>query len=127
MSFSARSKHLTIPLALSKLAFMNIQELTVRSEEASQLLSMLANPHRLRILCELHKGERSVSSLEQAIGISQSALSQHLAKLRAAGLVATRREAQSIYYSVADERAAKLLPVLYEIFCVPSVKSRRKK
>ncbi len=88
---------------------------------------MLANPHRLRILCELHKGEQSVSSLEQAIGISQSALSQHLAKLRGAGLVATRREAQSIYYSVADERAAKLLPVLYEIFCVPSVKPRRKK
>jgi ArsR family transcriptional regulator, virulence genes transcriptional regulator len=106
---------------------MNIQELTARSEEASQLLSMLANPHRLRILCELHKGERSVSSLEQVIGLSQSALSQHLAKLRAAGLVATRREAQSIFYSVADERAARLLPVLYEIFCAPPAQPTRKK
>lgn len=106
---------------------MNIQELTSRSDEAAQFLSMLANPHRLRILCELHKGERSVSSLEDVIGLSQSALSQHLAKLRVAGLVATRREAQSIFYSVADERAARLLPVLYEVFCAPPPKPKRKK
>ncbi len=72
---------------------MNIQELTRKSTEASELLALLANPHRLRILCELHQGERSVSALEEVIGLSQSALSQHLAKLRAANIVATRREA----------------------------------
>lgn len=105
---------------------MNIQELTSRSEDAARLLSMLGNPHRLRILCELHKGERSVSALETVIGLSQSALSQHLAKLRAAGLVSTRREAQSIFYSVADERAQKLLPVLYDIFCAAPAATKAK-
>ncbi len=109
---------------------MDIQELTAKSEEASQLLSLLANPHRLRILCELHRGERSVSALEQVVDLSQSALSQHLAKLRVAGIVSTRRQAQTIYYSVADERTAKLLPVLYEMFCASpklTAAPRRKK
>lgn len=99
---------------------MNIQELTRKSVEASELLALLANPHRLRILCELHQGERSVSALEQVIGLSQSALSQHLAKLRAANVVATRRESQTIYYSVADQRTSTLLAVLYEMFCAPT-------
>jgi ArsR family transcriptional regulator, virulence genes transcriptional regulator len=99
---------------------MNIQDLTRNSVEASQLLSMLANPHRLLILCELHNGEKSVSSLEQIVDLSQSALSQHLAKLRAAAIVTTRRDAQTIYYSIADVRAARLLAVLYELFCKPN-------
>lgn len=98
---------------------MNIDELTARSEEASRLLGLLANGNRLRILCELHHGERSVSSLEEAIGLSQSALSQHLAKLRAANVVSTRREAQTIYYSIADARTQQLLSLLYELFCKP--------
>ena len=96
---------------------MNIQELTAKSEEASRLLGLLANPQRLRVLCELHRGERSVSALEQVVDLSQSALSQHLAKLRAAGIVSTRRQAQTIYYSVTDSRTGKLLAVLYEMFC----------
>jgi DNA-binding transcriptional ArsR family regulator len=110
---------------------MNIQELTSKSEEAAGLLAMLANPFRLRIMCELHKGERSVSALEAVIGLSQSALSQHLAKLRGAGLVKTRREAQTIHYSVQDERAARLLAVLYELYCTnptaPGFKGRKTK
>ena len=109
---------------------MNMQDLTEKSEEASQLLGQLANPHRLRILCELHRGERSVSSLEQVVGLSQSALSQHLAKLRAAGIVSTRRQAQTIYYSVTDARTARLLSVLYEMFCASpkgAATTRRKK
>jgi len=97
---------------------MNIQELEDKSEQASQLLAMLANPHRLRILCELQRGERSVTQMETVVGLSQSALSQHLAKLRGAEIVTTRREAQTIYYSVADERVARLLAVLVELFCV---------
>lgn len=99
---------------------MNIQDLTEKSEEASEMLAMLANPFRLRILCELHKAERCVSELEAVVGLSQSALSQHLAKLRAAGIVTTRREAQTIHYSITDERAARLLAVLFEIFCAPT-------
>ncbi len=99
---------------------MNIQELTEKSEEAARLLAMLANPHRLRILCELHKGERSVSSIEDVVGLSQSALSQHLAKLREAGVVTTRREAQTIHYSISDARAARVLALLFDIYCAPA-------
>lgn len=96
---------------------MNIQELGTRSTEAAGLLKALANPARLRILCELHHGERSVSALEAAAGLRQSALSQHLAKLRQSGIVATRREAQTIYYRVSDPRALQLLKLMYELFC----------
>lgn len=96
---------------------MNIQALTDKSEQVAELLGMLANPCRLRIMCELQQGERSVSQIEGVVGLSQSALSQHLAKLRAAGIVTTRRDAQTIFYSVRDARAAKLLGVLFELYC----------
>ena len=107
---------------------MDIKKLTEKSEEASRLLSMLANPHRLRILCELQRGERSVGALEEVVELSQSALSQHLAKLRSAEIVSTRRDAQTIYYSVSDARAAKLLAVLYDLFCASQadLKTKRK-
>lgn len=106
---------------------MNIQDLTAKSEEAAELLALLANPRRLRILCELADGERSVSSLEAVVDLTQSALSQHLAKLREAGVVKTRREAQTVYYSLADDRAARILEVLVELFCRPaSARNARK-
>ncbi len=95
----------------------SIQEFAKKSEEASELLSLLANPNRLRILCELLDGERSVSALEDVVGLSQSALSQHLARLRDGGIVTTRREAQTIHYSIFDKRAERVLAVLAEIFC----------
>jgi DNA-binding transcriptional ArsR family regulator len=69
------------------------------------------------ILCELHKGERCVSELQQAIGLAQSALSQHLAKLREERLVATRRQSQTIFYSLADPTAARLIGLLYDAYC----------
>ena len=108
---------------------MNMKELNGKSEAAADLLALLANPHRLRILCELHGGERSVSQLEAVAGLSQSALSQHLAKLRAAEIVSTRREAQTIYYSVVDARVQTILTALYETFCAPEIKlgSRRRR
>jgi DNA-binding transcriptional ArsR family regulator len=96
---------------------MNIQELNDKSEEVAGLLALLGNEHRLRILCELNDAERSVSELERAIGISQSALSQHLARLREAGLVTTRREAQMIFYSIADPRISRLLALLVDLYC----------
>ena len=98
---------------------MNIQALTSRSEEVADVLKAMANSHRLLILCELHRGERSVSGLEAVVPLSQSALSQHLAKLRECGVVSTRRESQSIYYSLADPRVASLIGTLYELFCAP--------
>jgi len=106
---------------------MDIQELTSRSEEASRLLSLLANPHRLRILCALHTGEHSVTALERVIDLSQSALSQHLAKLRQAHIVSTRREAQTIYYRISDVRAEQLLAVMYDLFCKSNKTTAKKR
>jgi DNA-binding transcriptional ArsR family regulator len=80
----------------------------------------LANPNRLMILCELHKGERSVGELERAIGLRQSPLSQHLAKLRRDGLVTTRRQAQTIYYTLASAEAEKVIALLYRMYCGPN-------
>ena len=69
------------------------------------------------LLCELHKGEKSVTALQQMVGLSQSAVSQHLARLRDEGLVSTRREAQTIYYTLASENAARIIATLYDIYC----------
>lgn len=98
---------------------MNMQDLQASSAEAADLLKALANSHRLMILCELKDGERSVSAMEEVVPLTQSALSQHLAKLREAGLVTTRREAQTIYYSLSDTRVARMIEVLHELFCAP--------
>ena len=81
------------------------------------MLKSLANERRLLILCHLIQGEKSVGELEKLVGLSQSALSQHLARLRKESLVATRREAQTIFYSVASNEARAVLATLYELFC----------
>jgi DNA-binding transcriptional ArsR family regulator len=96
---------------------MNIQDMEDNSEQAALLMGMLSNPKRLMILCQLLDGEKSVMSLVEAIGISQSALSQHLAKLRAAGLVATRRDAQTIFYRSAGREAVAVLELLNSLYC----------
>ena len=93
------------------------KELTAKAAEAARLLAALANESRLMILCELVDGERSVGTLVEAVGLTQSALSQHLAKLRAAGIVATRRDAQTIYYRLASEAAGSVMTTLAEIYC----------
>ena len=93
------------------------KQLTAKAAEAARLLAALANESRLMILCELVDGERSVGTLVEAVGLTQSALSQHLAKLRAAGVVATRRDAQTIYYRLASEAAGSVMTTLAEIFC----------
>jgi DNA-binding transcriptional ArsR family regulator len=69
------------------------------------------------ILCELHKGERCVNVLQQAAGLTQSALSQHLAKLRDENIVSTRRQAQTIFYSLTDPNVSRLIALLYDAFC----------
>jgi ArsR family transcriptional regulator len=84
---------------------------------AAAMLRVLAHGARLRVLCDLLEGERSAGELVARSGLSQSALSQHLARLRQDGLVATRREGQTIFYSIADADAARILGVLYEIYC----------
>jgi len=98
---------------------MDIAELESKATEASSLLKVMSNQWRLLILCTLTQGEHSVQDMQKRIGIGQSALSQHLAILRHERLVKTRREAQSIYYSIASKEAETLLGTLYEIYCPP--------
>jgi DNA-binding transcriptional ArsR family regulator len=95
-----------------------IAELERKAAEAAGLLKLLANENRLLILCRLAvAGEMSVGDLADAVDLSQSALSQHLAKMREDGLLATRREAQAVFYRIADPNAARLLALLKSIYC----------
>ena len=89
----------------------------VRTRRASALLKAMGNPHRLMILCRLAEGEKCVGELERVIGLSQSALSQHLARLRRDDVVATRRVAQTIYYSLAGPEARAVIATLYRLYC----------
>ena len=86
---------------------------------AEELLKAMANRHRLMILCQLIEGERSVGELAELLSLRDSTVSQHLALLRKDGLVATRREGQTIWYSIASEPARLLVETLYQIFCAP--------
>jgi DNA-binding transcriptional ArsR family regulator len=97
----------------------DLKRLRASTGEAAAFLQVLANDKRLLILCELlSAGEVSVTMLADSVGLSQSALSQHLAKLRADGLVDTRRESQTVYYRVArDQRITRTLALLRQLFC----------
>ena len=90
--------------------------------DASRLLRSIANPNRLMLLCFLIDGEQSVSALNQNISLSQSALSQHLAVLRAEELVTTRRENQTIFYTLSNHPILKILDTLHSIYCAPLLK-----
>ena len=95
-----------------------LKKLARQAGDAAQLLKLLANEKRLLILCFLAaRGEMTVGELVTVVKLSQSALSQHLAKLRADGLVAFRRSAQTLHYRVTDKRALQLLQVLKQIYC----------
>jgi DNA-binding transcriptional ArsR family regulator len=92
--------------------------LEANADEAARFLKLLANEQRLLILCHLvENGEMTVNALADTVSLSQSALSQHLARLREDGLVAFRREAQTLHYRVADPRAVRLLKTLKQVFC----------
>jgi DNA-binding transcriptional ArsR family regulator len=85
---------------------------------AVSVMKSIAHEGRLLVLCYLSEaGEMSVGDLVERIGLSQSALSQHLAKLRAEGLVATRKEAQTVFYRVADHKVLTLLGTLHDLYC----------
>lgn len=95
-----------------------IDQLEQKAHEVSGTLRLLANEKRLLVLCQLvQHGEMSVSALGEAVRLGQSALSQHLAKLRREGLVAARRESQMHYYRIADRQVGRLLEALYDIYC----------
>ncbi|MFZ5656469.1 MAG: ArsR/SmtB family transcription factor [Pseudomonadota bacterium] len=93
------------------------EQMAHHAAEAAALLKALAHPARLLVLCQLVQGERSVGELQPITGLSMSALSQHLAVLREMALVETRREAQTIFYSLAEGPAASVLDTLYAAYC----------
>ncbi len=98
------------------------------ADEASAMLKALANRHRLIIICQLIERERSVGQLAALLQIRDSTVSQHLALLRKDGLVAARRDGQTIWYSIGSPQARELVEALYRVYCgAPSVKSRRRK
>ena len=96
---------------------MDVMTFETNARRASAMLKALCNDRRLLILCHLALGEKSVGQLEQLVGLSQSALSQHLARLRRERIVATRRASQSIYYRIASPEAAALMETLHAIYC----------
>ena len=96
---------------------MDILALKDKSGQASRLLKSLANDRRFLILCHLSENEKSVGELERLVDLSQSALSQHLARLRRDNLVQTRRVAQTIFYSIASPEADAVLQTLYKLYC----------
>lgn len=96
---------------------MDFESMERNAAEAVRLLKSIANESRLMVMCVLNEGEFSVGELNKRIDLSQSALSQHLAILREQGLVRTRRESQTIYYSLANTDALKLIEALHDIYC----------
>jgi ArsR family transcriptional regulator, virulence genes transcriptional regulator len=105
---------------------LDLQRFEKQAMEVADILRALANERRLMILCKLVEwGEANVGTLAEAVGLSQSALSQHLARMREEGIVTSRRESQTIWYRVADPRIEQLFAVMYELFC-KHAKSRKR-
>ena len=115
----ARTQHSSTP----KAACAPVRELPDAAEmaqhaaAAAELLKALSHPARLLVMCRLVDGEASVGELQQQIGLSMSALSQHLAVLRELALVNTRRQSQTIFYSLADGPALGVIQALYDAYC----------
>ncbi|MGD9981541.1 MAG: ArsR/SmtB family transcription factor [Hyphomonadaceae bacterium] len=99
-------------------------QFAAKAGEAAAFLKALANEARLMVLCQLLDGEHSAGALQDASGLSQSALSQHLARLREEDLVATRRDGQTIYYRLSNANVARVLDTLAAIYCPPKRKRK---
>ena len=99
---------------------MGLETMQTSATRARDTLKLLGQPHRLMVLCELKMGEKSVSELASKVGVSQSPLSQHLARMRYEDVVETRRDGQTVYYSLKEGEASLLIESLYEIFCAPN-------
>ena len=97
---------------------MDREKMQESAQRASEMMKLLGHPHRLMILCELKVDERSVGVLSDTIGISQSLVSQHLARMRHENVVTSRRDAQVVYYSLKEGEAARVIAALYDMFCL---------
>ncbi len=95
----------------------DMDRMSDNAKRASEFLKALAHESRLMILCILTEGEKSVSELEEHLGLRQPTVSQQLARLRADGLVATRRDGKTVYYSVASDEARTVIGAIYDVFC----------
>jgi len=100
-------------------ADIDLNQMAQSASRASALMKTLGHKDRLMILCHLAGGEKSVGQIADLLEIPQSPLSQHLSRMRKEGLVDTRREAQTIYYSLKSGEASRIVEVLYELFCAP--------
>ena len=99
---------------------LEIDGLERRAEQVAAVMKSLSNPRRLLLMCRLVEADRmSVGELARAVGLSQSALSQHLALMRDDGLVTFDREGQTLFYRIADRRVEALLASLYQLYCAP--------
>lgn len=106
----------------------DLDDLAGKAGEAAGLLKLLANERRLLLLCKLAaEGEMTVGSLADAVGLSQSALSQHLALMRDQGLVSYRRDGQTLHYFIAEPAVASVLETLRDIYCGPATKTTAKR
>jgi DNA-binding transcriptional ArsR family regulator len=110
-------------VAASQLDFSQMQD---NAGKACGLLKAMANEARLMVLCQLIESEKSVTELQDAVGLSQSAMSQHLAVLRELDIVATRRDGQSVYYRIANADATALMETLHRRFCETPAPTRRR-
>jgi ArsR family transcriptional regulator, virulence genes transcriptional regulator len=98
---------------------IEVTALEAKAEQVAAMLTAMANPKRLVVLCTLLGGEKSVGDLAQIVQLTPAALSQHLGKMRGLHLVATRRDGQTIYYSLASPEVRAVLGTLYQVYCAP--------
>ena len=104
---------------------LDFREMQDNAGKACGLLKAMANEARLMVLCQLIEGEKSVTALQEVVGLSQSAMSQHLAVLREQDIVTTRRDGQSVFYSIASGHAMALMETLHREYCEPPKPARR--
>ncbi|HZD91192.1 MAG TPA: metalloregulator ArsR/SmtB family transcription factor [Pseudolabrys sp.] len=115
---------LTLPREEARNRPTELERMAGNAKRASEFLKALAHESRLMILCILADGEKSVSELEQELGLRQPTVSQQLARLRADGLVTTRRDGKVINYSLASEEARVVIGAIYEVFCSKGSRKR---
>lgn len=100
-----------------KMTPRSIEQMRQNATAAEDLLKSLANANRLMVLCHLVNGERNVGELEQLVGLSQSSLSQHLAKLKEQGIVTSRKEGTTVFYRLRSDQAVRVLELLHRLYC----------
>ena len=110
---------MALPQMTEDMSQTELERMVENATRASNFLKAISHEGRLMILCHLVSGEKSVTELERLLSARQAAVSQQLSRLRLEGLVVPRREGKTIYYRLADERPARILEVVYELFCSP--------